>query len=107
MDKSTFKGKKIIFYGPADTSDKKILDIRSFDYIIITNNMLDIFFSKYDKNLSCKIIHLVNQLYSLNYIDTIKRYSDNIPSNIRYTRMVCDFNKNITMYRELHDVLYK
>ena len=201
MDKSIFKGKKILFYGPANTVDKEMLNIRNFDYVIITNNILDIFFNKYNENLSCKIIYLVNQLYSLNYKDTIKRYTDkidiilavgkgyeylkkniknvdiflmknipeikgvplglsrilkllenhefkelyisgvtfyngdkitdcyednylteegkiynifnkdkgvhNIPSNKRYTRMVCDSNKNITMCRELHDVLYK
>lgn len=33
MDKSKFKGKKIIFYGPADTSDKKILAVgKGYEY---------------------------------------------------------------------------
>lgn len=201
MDKSTFKGKKILFYGPANTVDKEILNIRNFDYVIITNNMLDIFFNKYNENLSCKMIYLVNQLFSLKYRDTIKRYADkidiiltvgkgyehlkkkiknidifimknvpeikgvplglsrilkllenlefkelyisgvtfyngdkitdcyednyiteegkiynifnkdkgvhNIPSNKRYTRMVCDSNKNIKMCKELKEILYK
>ena len=78
MDKSIFKGKKILFYGPANTVDKEILNIRNFDYVIITNNMLDIFFNKYNENLSCKMIYLVNQLFSLKYRDTIKRYADKI-----------------------------
>jgi len=202
MNKSIFKDKKILFYGPANTCDKKSLNILNFDYIIITNNMLDIFFNKYNGNLSCKIIHLANQLFCLNYRDTIKRYADkidiiltvakksyehlkkninnidiflmsdireikgtplglsrilkllenqefkelyisgvtfyngdkitdcyednyitkegkiynifnkdkgvhNIPSNKRYTRMVCDSNKNIKMCKELHDILYR
>lgn len=201
MNKSIFKGKKILFYGPANTCDKKLLNIHNFDYIIITNNMSEIFFNKYNEKLSCKIIYLVNQLYALNYLDTIKRYSEkfeiilvvgkgykylkkhlnnvhiflmpgirevkgtplgltrilnlfrnqefkelyisgvtfyngdkitdcyednyiteegkiynifnkdkgvhNISSNKKYTRMVCDSNKNITMCKELKEILYK
>ena len=201
MDNSMFKEKQIVFYGPADTCDKKTLDINNFDYIIITNNMLDIFFKRYNENLSGKIIYLTNQLYSLNYMDKIKNYTDkieiilavgkgyeylkkhlnnvnifymqdiheiegvplgltrvlkllenqqfkelyisgvtfysgnkitdcyednyitkegkiynifnkdkgvhNISSNKRYTRMVCDSNKNITMCKELKEILYK
>jgi len=78
MNKSIFIDKKILFYGPANTIDKNTLDINSFDYIIITNNMINIFFNKYGDNLSCKIIHLTNQLYTLIYIDIIKKYSNNI-----------------------------
>ena len=78
MDLSIFKDKKIMFYGPGNTSDKDTLDISYFDYIIITNNMVELFFNKYGEELSCKIIHLVNQLYSLTYLDTIKKYSDKI-----------------------------
>ena len=199
MDKSIFTNKKILFYGPANTNDKETLDINYFDYVIITNNMVNIFFYKY-KNLSCKIIHLSNQLYSLKYLDTIKKYTNNIeiilvvgkgyeflkkninnvnihyiktfteiegvplglsrilnllcdqkfkelyitgvtfysgnkiedcyennyilkegkefnifkkdknthniPSNIKYTRKICDSNKNISMCKELHNILY-
>ena len=78
MDLSIFKDKKIMFYGPGNTSDKDTLDISYFDYIIITNNMVELFFNKYGEELSCKIIHLVNQLYSLTHLDTIKKYSDKI-----------------------------
>ena len=78
MDLSIFKDKKIMFYGPGNTSDKDTLDITYFDYIIITNNMVELFFNKYGEELSCKIIHLVNQFYSLTYLDTIKKYSDKI-----------------------------
>lgn len=201
MNKSIFKDKKILFYGPANTCDKKSLNICNFDYIIITNNMLDIFFTRYNENFSSKIIYLTNELYSLNYIDKIKNYTDNIEiiltvgrgyeylkkqiknvnifympdiheikgtplgltrilkllenqefkelyisgvtfytgdkitdcyednyitkegkiynifnkdkgvhnisSNKRYTKMVCDSNKNITMCKELHNILYR
>lgn len=78
MDLSIFKGKKIMFYGPGNTSDKNTLDISYFDYIIITNNMVELFFNKYGDELSCKIIHLVNTLYSLTHLDIIKKYSDKI-----------------------------
>ena len=78
MDLSIFKDKKIMFYGPGNTSDKDTLDISYFDYIIITNNMVELFFNKYGEELSCKIIHLVNQLYSLTHLETIKKYSDKI-----------------------------
>ena len=78
MDLSIFKDKKIMFYGPGNTSDKDTLDITYFDYIIITNNMVELFFNKYGEEFSCKIIHLVNQLYSLTHLDTIKQYSDKI-----------------------------
>lgn len=78
MDKSIFKDKKIIFYGPAKTSDKKTIDISYYDYAIITNNMIDIFFNKYNQNLSCKIILLANQLYSINYAHIIKKYNNKI-----------------------------
>ena len=47
MDLSIFKDKKIMFYGPGNTSDKDTLDISYFDYIIITNNMVELFFNKY------------------------------------------------------------
>ena len=40
--------------------------------------MVELFFNKYGEELSCKIIHLVNQLYSLTHLDTIKKYSDKI-----------------------------
>ena len=108
MDKSIFKDKKILFYGPANTKDKNTLDINYFDYTIITNNMISIFFDKYGKNLSCKIIHLSNQLYTLNYIDTIKKYSNNIDvffvvnklsynyikKYIKKNIFICKFNNN-------------
>ena len=40
--------------------------------------MIDIFFNKYNKKLSCKIIHLSNKLYSINYTNIIKKYSNKI-----------------------------
>ena len=192
MDLSIFKDKKIMFYGPGNTSDKDTLDISYFDYIIITNNMVELFFNKYGEELSCKIIHLVNQLYSLTHLEIIipveKGYnylksnmnrdkiykSPNVPSvrgvplglsrilnlldkamfkelyitgvtfysgskieecyentqyiikegrkynifnadkkihnlqsNITYTKKICNSNKNITMCKDLQEILYK
>ena len=40
--------------------------------------MVELFFNKYGEEFSCKIIHLVNQLYSLTHLDTIKKYSKKI-----------------------------
>ena len=42
--------------------------------------MVDIFFKKFPKGISCKVICLFNQLYSLNYLDTIIKYKDSIDS---------------------------
>ena len=66
--------KKILFYGPANTNDKKTININFYDYVIITNNMISSFFSKYS-NITCKIIHYTNTLYTKNYIELIKFYS--------------------------------
>lgn len=76
--KSIFDGKKILFYGPANTLDKKHLNVNSFDYVIITNKMVELFFSKFTENLSCKVILLANQLFSLKHADRIKKYTDKI-----------------------------
>ena len=97
MNKSIFKDKKIIFYGPANTCDKKSLDIRSFDYVIITNNMLETFFNRYNENTYCKIIYLVNKLYSLNYVDTIKRYADKIEMILAVNKGYKYLKKTLTM----------
>ena len=98
MDLSIFKDKKIMFYGPGNTSDKDTLDINYFDYIIITNNMVELFFNKYGEELSCKIIHLVNQLYSLTHLETIKKYSDKIeiiiPVEKGYTYLKSNMNRD-------------
>lgn len=70
-----FSGKNILFYGPAKTSDKP-LDLSVFDIIIITNNMINIFFDNplimlHNRN---KVILLTNKLYTLNYTDRIKQH---------------------------------
>ena len=38
------ENKNILFYGPGNTIDKKNLNINDYDYVIITNNMINIFF---------------------------------------------------------------
>jgi hypothetical protein len=79
MDKIIFKNKRILFYGPAVTNDKKELNVNNYDYIVITNNMINIFFKKVNKhNITCKIIHLTNYLYTRTYIDRIKEHCDAI-----------------------------
>lgn len=78
MSKSIFNNKKIIFYGPARTTDKEFIDVNEYDYVIITNNMINIFFDKYNEKLYCKVILLVNKLYALKYTETIKKYINDI-----------------------------
>jgi hypothetical protein len=73
-----FTNKRILFYGPANTLDKPFLNINDYDYIIITNNLITRFFDKYKLKPHCKVIHLCNQLYTLNYINNLWKYEKNI-----------------------------
>tara|TARA_B110000908_G_scaffold22296_1_gene25251 strand:- start:851 stop:1483 length:633 start_codon:yes stop_codon:yes gene_type:complete len=70
--------KKILFYGPGPTLDKPELNINTYDYIFITNNMITIFFDKYDISDNQKIIMLCNQLYCLNYYNNLIKYENKI-----------------------------
>jgi hypothetical protein len=63
----------ILFYGPADTEDKINIDINLYDIVFITNNMINIFFNKYN-NIKPKIILFSNQYFSLNNSNEILKY---------------------------------
>ena len=73
MNTDIFINKRILFYGPAQTLDKQYINVNNYDYVIITNNLITLFFDKYKLNQQCKIIHLSNHLYTLNYIENLKR----------------------------------
>tara|TARA_Y100000389_G_C17459878_1_gene520861 strand:- start:1382 stop:2026 length:645 start_codon:yes stop_codon:yes gene_type:complete len=83
--------KKIVFYGPAFTKDKDSLNLDTFDYVIITNNMVSIFFEKYPNLLNCKVILVTNILYTKFHIQTILQYDRNIA--LYFT--ACDVAGNI------------
>ena len=66
-----FINKRILFYGPAQTLDKQYINVNDYDYVIITNNFITLFFDKYELKQHCKIIHLSNDLYTRNYIENL------------------------------------
>lgn len=96
------ENKNILFYGPADTIDKSNLDIHKYDFIIITNNMISIFFDKF-KDIKSKIILLSNDLYTKKYLDTIKLYDKYIYSyitrSVEAREQLKIFNKPIIVSR--------
>jgi len=89
---SLLSNKKILFYGPALTDDKKKIILNDYDYIIITNNMISIFFDKYNYTKN-NIIYLSNQLYSMNYIDNILKYDSYIIKYLLVTKKSYDYLK--------------
>lgn len=78
MKLSIFENKKILFYGPANTKDKKTININDYDFVIITNRMLEIFFTRYPGELQCKVISMCNNLFSRTHIDIMKKYEKNV-----------------------------
>jgi len=85
-----FANKKILFWGPADTNDKKNIDKNKFDYIIITNNMINMI-----EQFPCdKIILLSNKLYT-------KKYNNRIKENHK------KIFKIIVTSRESYGILFK
>jgi hypothetical protein len=68
-----FTDKKVLFYGPALTLDKEHLHIDDYDYTIITNNMVSIFFQKYTPQQT-KVILYANALYIANYFNHIQEH---------------------------------
>jgi hypothetical protein len=92
------ENKNILFYGPGNTIDKKNLNINDYDYVIITNNMINIFFDKY-KNFTSKIILYTNALYTKNYLNIIELYDKHIDTyivvNEESKNILNKFNKNI------------
>ena len=59
-------GKKILFYGPANTTDKKNINIDDYDFVVITNNSISYFFDGRDLK-HCKVIHLSNCIYTTKF----------------------------------------
>jgi hypothetical protein len=92
------ENKNILFYGPGNTIDKKNLNINDYDYVIITNNMINIFFDKY-KDITSKIILYTNALYTKNYLNIIEFYDKHIDTYITVNKeskeLLSKFNKNI------------
>ena len=73
-----FTNKKILFYGPANTTDKDFINLNDFDFIILTNNMINIFFYKYRFITKPKIVLLTNGIYTNNNIKTILKWDHRI-----------------------------
>jgi len=96
MKISIFKNKKILFYGPANTKDKKSIDINNYDFVIITNGMLEIFFTRYSGELRCKIISMCNNLFSRTHIDIMKKYENNV---------YCFFLVNIKSFKTIFNYI--
>ena len=92
------ENKNILFYGPGKTIDKKNLNINDYDYVIITNNMINIFFNKY-KDITSKIVLYTNALYTKNYLNVIELYDKHIDTYITVNEeskeLLSKFNKNI------------
>jgi hypothetical protein len=65
-----FANKKILFWGPGNTDDKKDIDKNNYDYIIITNNMITMI----DEFPPQKVILLSNKLYTKKYYHHIKEH---------------------------------
>ena len=78
MKISIFENKKILFYGPADTEDKKYIDVNNYDFVIITNRMLEIFFNRYKDKLKCNIISMCNNLFSRTHVDIMQKYEKRV-----------------------------
>ena len=74
---SEVNNKKILFYGPAPTEDKKTLDINNFDLIIITNEMVHMFFKKYERVIP-RVILLANSFFCRNHYRKIAENSENL-----------------------------
>jgi hypothetical protein len=73
-----FNNKKILFYGPANTKDKETIDINNYHIVIITNNMCENFFNKYNVKPTVLIYLLTNKIYSLKYNHIIQKYINKI-----------------------------
>ena len=68
-----FTDKTVLFYGPAPTHDKEHLHVDDYDYTIITNHMISIFFQKYTPQKT-KVILYANALYMGNYFKHIQEH---------------------------------
>ena len=73
-----FNNKKILFYGPANTKDKETININNYHIVIITNNMCENFFNKYNVKPTVLIYLLTNKIYSLKYNHIIQKYINKI-----------------------------
>lgn len=72
-----FQDKTILFYGPADTKDKETISPDDFDFTIITNNMVNLFFKKYSIQQT-KVILLTNCLFTKKYFQGIHENHDKL-----------------------------
>lgn len=102
------ENKNILFYGPGNTIDKKKLNINNFDYIIITNNMISIFFNKF-KDIEAKIILYTNALYTKNYLNIIEEFDKYIDTYIVVNEECRDvlnkFGKNIILSLNTNNII--
>jgi len=89
-----FINSRILFFGPGDTKDKLTLNLNDYDYIIITNNMINLFFQ--NKSYKSKIILLTNKLFTLNYSEDIKKHNDKIYCYLTSSNIALQHLKNIT-----------
>ena len=84
----------ILFYGPANTEDKINIDINLYDIVFITNNMINIFFNKYN-DIKPKIILFSNQYFSLNNSKEILKYINKLFLIYVPSKQSIDFLKQI------------
>ena len=93
-----FDNLKILFYGPANTEDKNNIDINLYDVVFITNNMINIFFKKYD-NIKTKIILLSNEYFSLNNSNDIVKNINKVFLIYVSSLKALDFLKKIKLIK--------
>ena len=81
----------------------KLLEYQEFKELYISG----VTFYNGDKITDCYEDNYLTEEGKIYNIFNKDKRVHNIPSNKTYTRMVCDANKNITMCRELKEILYK
>ena len=97
-----FINKKILFYGPALTKDKESININNYDIIIITNNMCDNFFKKYNVKPPVLIYLICNQTYCMNYYNTIKTHIDKIDIVLTWSLKAKNFLTDKLKVNKIH-----
>lgn len=103
-----FHKKKILFYGPGNTSDKASININDYDIVIITNNMVTLFFNRYNK-IKGHVILLTNYIYTTTHLPNILQHDKHISGYITVNKHCHDLlrkeisnNKDIITVTEHH-----
>ena len=96
-----YRNKKILFYGPAKTSDKRQLSINDYDFIIITNNMVSLFFNLYSIEPTTKIILLSNNLFTRTNYRVIQKFSNLLYRVIVINRKSVELLEDVIPYDKI------